>query len=460
MSFSILAMFLLVGFASAAITFSNVPTLSQTDSSFNITVTSDQNETITFSGLDDITEGSETITFTVPSDITVNASEAQIVTINYNVQSGFDFEFSKLYSTDLEANGTINDLVSQELSFEVNDEACSVADNGNLDINIKDIMVINGFGDDEDWFPLDEIEVEIEVENNGDEKINDIVLEWGLYNTNTGKWYIDDEEKDFNLKDGDEEVITINFKLDDDIDDFEDDDDYVFYAWVTGEDEEFDDDETCSSESESIDMIVERDFVVLYDITIPEVVSCGSDVQITADVWNIGERNQDEVSIIVYNQALGLNNEVVVGDVDAFEDESFTFDFQIPKDVEEKTYLIKLKVYDEDNDLFENDYDDRESTFNAVLKVEGSCSSDAKAVVSANLVSGGQAGKDLVIKATITNTGEDLTTYSLNAAGYTEWASSAQFDQSTVILSAGSSQDVLITFNVNSDAIGDQLFDL
>ena len=40
-------------------------------------------EARTFSGLEDITEGSETITFTVPSDITVNASEAQIVTINY-----------------------------------------------------------------------------------------------------------------------------------------------------------------------------------------------------------------------------------------------------------------------------------------------------------------------------------------------------------------------------------------
>ncbi len=458
MTFGILATLFLISFATAAITLSN-PTLSQTETSFDVTVTSNQSETITFSGLEDITEGSKTITFTVPGDVDVNASEAKVVTVDYVVDSGFDFEFGKIYSTTLEANGTVNDLVSQTLSFDKGDVCESIEDNNNLNVRIKDISVESKFGDDEDWFPLDEIQVEIEVENNGDERINNIEVEWGLYNTHTGDWYIKEDVKDFDLKDGRDEIVTISFKLDDDVDDFEDDDDYEFYAWATGEDEDNNDDKTCASDLESIDMIIERDFVILYDINIPETVSCGTDVQITADIWNIGSRNQDDVFVTIYNKDLGINDEVIIGDIDSFEDETFTFDFQVPKDAKEKTYAIKLKVYDEDNDIFEND-DDVESNFDAITQVEGGCTGGAEVLVSANLVSGGKAGQELVIRATITNTGDSLATYLLNAAGYTPWASSAEFDQSTVLLSAGSSQDVLITFNVNKDALGEHLFDL
>jgi len=460
MTFGILATLLLISLTSAAITFSTVPTLSQTGSSFNIDITSNQNETITFSGLDSITEGSEAITFTVPSDLVVFEGITQTVTINYNVQSGFDFEFGKIYSTDLEANGTVNSLESQELEFEVNDEACSVADNGNLDIRIRELDVESGFGEDNEWFPLDQIEVEIEVENNGGDDIDDIEIEWGLYNRDTGKWIVDDKESDFDLKDGKDETVLITFTLDEDVDEFSESDEYVFYAWATGEDTDNDDEDTCASDLENIEIIVERDFVVLSDITAPEIVSCGAEVQITADVWNVGEDDQDEVYVYVYNKELGLAEDVVIGDIDAFEDDQFTFDFIMPEDSVEKTYGIKLSVYDEDNDLYENDYDDDEANFNVIIKVEGSCSTGAEAAVSANLLSGGQAGKELVVKATITNTGDSLTTYSLSAADYTTWASLAQLDQSTIVLSAGSSQDVLITFDVNKDSIGEQLFDL
>ena len=47
----------------------------------------------------------------------------------------------------------------------------------------------------------------------------------------------------------------------------------------------------------------------------------------------------------------------------------------------------------------------------------------AKASVTAVLESGGEAGKVLVVRATITNTGKKTAYYSLNVAGYTGWAS-------------------------------------
>ena len=66
----------------------------------------------------------------------------------------------------------------------------------------------------------------------------------------------------------------------------------------------------------------------------------------------------------------------------------------------------------------------------------------------------------MVIRATITNTGEELATYNLNAAGFAEWASSAELDKSIVVLTPGESDDVLITLQVNKGVEGDKLLNL
>jgi len=362
-------------------------------------------------------------------------------------------------------NVTINDTLNninwtlyklQVLAVE-NAETCKYSDNGNLDISIEDITVDVGYGKDTEWLPLDEIIVEVDVENNGDEKINDIVVEWGLYNEETEDWIIEEEESDFNLKDGDRETLTLTFTLDD-VKDFEDSGNYVFYVWATGEDTELDEN-TCVEDSESIEVIIESDFVIISDLTTLETASCGSEVFISGEVWNIGDNDQDDVKIIAYNKELGLNKEITIGSIDAFDNEPLEFTFQLPKNLEEKIYPIKLTVYDEDNNVYEGDYNDEKSVKDLFLKVEGSCSV-AEASVDAALESGGQAGKLLVVKATITNTGDKTTTYLLNAAGYGDWASSASLDKTSLTLDAGESEDVLITLNVNNDALGDKLFNL
>ena len=121
------------------------------------------------------------------------------------------------------------------------------------------------FGDDDEWFPLDEIEVEIEIENNGDFDIDDIEIEWGIYDTNSNKLIIEfDDEKDFNLKDGKDEIITVSFQLEDDLDiDLDELDDgkhYRFYVTATGiiddSDSPNDGDETCASGFDSAEIVI------------------------------------------------------------------------------------------------------------------------------------------------------------------------------------------------------------
>jgi uncharacterized membrane protein len=71
-----------------------------------------------------------------------------------------------------------------------------------------------------------------------------------------------------------------------------------------------------------------------------------------------------------------------------------------------------------------------------------------------------KADKQLVIKATIENTGDKTTTYLLNTAGYTEWATLATLDKTSLTLDAGESEDVFITLDVKKEALGANLFNL
>jgi hypothetical protein len=379
-----------------------------------------------------------------------------------------DAEFWAAITSDPSLRETLNITLTVTEPEPQEQDFCSYDDGvsenpGDLKVEIKDISVTNGFGDDEEWLLLDEIEVEIEIENKGDYDVDDISVEWGIADESMNEWVIEmDEIDEFNIKDGDEEKLVITFRIDDDLDiDLDElEGSYYLYVRATGEVDDDTNPMTCASDSEAVSIEVESDFVILTDIEVQEVVQCDTEVQITADVWNIGDRDQDEVYVIIYNKELGINEKIEIGDVDAFEDEKLDALIKIPSDAEEKTYSLKLTVYDEDDDIYENDYDEEESIFNVFFKVEGNCGSEPNAVISASLESGGKAGQPLVIKATIVNTGDDSTTFSINAAGYTEWASSAELSQSTVLLNAGDSINVLMTFDVKKDVSGEKTFNI
>jgi len=386
-------------------------------------------------------------------------------------------EFWAAITSDPSLRETLNiSLTVTEVIIEPEDpeeiEACKLVGEGSLEIDITDITVINGFGDDEEWLPFDEIEIEIEIENtNDDEKIKDITIEWGLWSEETNEWVIElDEVDEFDLKKDSDKIITVNFKLNKkklevDLDELEEGD-YILYVIANGEEQEDTEFDVCSFNSEAVKIFIESDFIILNNFELNgfplendvavESVQCNTDIEITADVWNIGDRDQDDVYIIVYNKELGIINEKIeIGDIDAFEDEKLVFNFKVPQDLEEKWYNLEFRIYDEDDDLYENDYDDEQAEFLISLKVEGSCIIEPQINVIPNVESGGKAGEELVIKAIITNTGDDdLVTYELDVVGYTDWAELISIEPSTITLNAGESKDVLITFNVNNDASG------
>jgi len=370
------------------------------------------------------------------SGLSIQVNSGETLTLRW---FGYDFNgvTNEFHIKDLVILGTV--ISDAEEPSDITECSTTGDASGDLDIKIKDINIMSGFGDNEDfWYPLDEIEVEIEVENNGDEDMDDIEVKWGLYNVDKDDWVIDDEESDFNLKDGQDETMYINFELED-VDDFEDDDEYVFYVWANGEIDDDDDTPVCASDSQNIEITNDDDFVVLDNINFPTTASCGSEVQITADVWNVGDSDQDEVKVVIFNSELGINEVVEIGDINDFDNEVLDAFVEIPSDVEEKTYAISLKVFDEDNDVYKTDEDNDESEYIIRITLD-SCFVSSTALVSANLESGGEAGENLIVKSTIINSGTSSATYTINAAGYAEWANSVSIDQSVFTLDAGASK--------------------
>jgi len=211
--------------------------------------------------------------------------------------------------------------------------------------------------------------------------------------------------------------------------------------------------------------------VVIDEDSYPSPINafCGETVSFDADIYNIGDEDfEDQIKVILVNKELGLTvNEIVQGDLDEAEKTDVVLSFKVPSDaVENNQYILKMQVfydYDKDDDVYDEVSDE---TFEALLKVSGNCASGTSigeagtASVSAVLESGGKAGEEMVVKATISNKGTTTATYTLNAAAYSTWASSASLSSSVLTLSPGNSEDVLITINVKDSASGDETFNI
>ncbi len=489
---SVFTFVFLMSFANAAVDFTNV--VGQTQS-----VAQGKTATVSFtleeSGYGNLTN----MSFNVPFDLTSGANTltsassvtGMVTTLNQSVTSGtmtltFNVPSTQVlgnYTGNLNLTGTYTSLVNYDIPISINVTSqhpqeildCQTIGNpGNLEIkNIEftnEGLQYSNFGEDDDsWFPFEEIEVEIEVKNDGNYDIDDVSVEWGIYSLEDGDWLIDiDEENEFNIKDGDKETFMVTFTLDDnldiDLDEFvENMDNYRFYVVANGviddNDSPDDGEDTCAYAYESSTILIE-DFVVLDNIDLPDTLSCGETVTVTADVWNIGDRDQDEVSVIVSGREsiLGFNQIIEVGDIDEFDRQQISFTFTVPQNIDEKFYALKFEVNDEDGDVFENNDDDL-SEFTVPFKVEGNCGGVLTDIlVSASLESESKAGKEMTIKATITNNGNELRTFTVNAAEFASWAEFISQDQNTIVLDAGQSKNILFKFDIKRDVLGTQTF--
>jgi len=404
---------------------------------------------------------------TIEFFVSLNETLAGVLTITPqdNIK---DLDFNKEYSGSF----LVWDDISEKKTVTVkvsNSDFCKYSDINYLNIEISDWSVA-GYGDDDEWFPLDTIEIEVEIENSNNHDLENVEIEWGLYDEENEQWLFEvDDEDEFDLDEDEDETITFSFTLDKsvDLDDFEDlldTGNIKLYVRATGTVDDssssYNNEKTCVYDTENFEVIIEKDFVILKNLEMPNSISCNSQLQISGEVWNIGSKDQDDIEVKIVIPDLDIEEYIEIEELKKdFDKEEFSLTLELPEDVQAGSYTIKFFVLDEDGDIYEADNDDELSTFSQTFTVVGDCSA-AKVKVNATLYEGGKAGQPLTVKATLTNTGAKSATYLINIAGYNGWADSYELSQSSVTINSGNSADVLITFNTKKGIQGDQLFTL
>ncbi len=459
----------------------NLIAAADSDVTFNpadLTITGKQGETVTTTftisndhpgtltdlsfNFSDLTIDSKTITKTnLNTDLTPDseiAGEGElIVTLNITIPSNQEIgiytgtaDFIATLSSELNINRgkipitlTVKAKPSQTLNF------CEYENPGQLTLNIEDINVESGFGnDDEYWYLFDNIEVELSVENKGDWDIDNIEVRWGLYNDVLEDFIIDEKENDFNLDyDDDEEILTITFKLDKKIKKYNDGD-TTLYVWATGTIEDndagaFDNQDTCVQDSYETNIKTGDKFVILDEITFPEIVSCNEKMTVSFNVQNIGDKKQDDIFVAISNPELGISKIIEIGTVDDFDKEEISTLIQIPAGAEEKLYDLEFNVLDDDGEIFENDEGDK-AKFLIPFNIEGDCqATTSEPIITATLDSEAKVGQELIIKVSVTNKGKNASFITI-AAGYDLWAELINIEPSVVTINEGETKQIIL----------------
>jgi len=443
------------------------------------TIPSDSNQTtitVTNNGNTDLTNielsassGFEVTFNTTGFNLNAGQSASVLVTRTTSLNSlKIGSNIITITATAGDANGTSNSVVLTALkNFYVG------SNEGKLRVFDIRSDTLSGFGsDDEFWYPLDEVEVEFRVENNGNWDIEDIVIEACLYDISSERCVLDEDDMDisndeFNLDLGDDQRVRLTFVVNPE-DLRAGNEDYTFFISAVGDiddrDSPINGEETGTSNSKDIEIRTREEFIIIDNAQFTNSVSCGETVGMTVDFWNIGDTDldNDEVFVLAYNRDLGINEVIKFpSGIDSMEYERVSLNFNIPSNTKEAQYLISMTAYDDENlgtnSIFENSEND-ESKYNVPLNVKCSSPSGNKDLsIAASLDSEAKAGKEMSVRVTLTNTANLIRSFVIEPTGYDSWAEVSELPSTMTVVPSGTGEGV-IKFNVDGGASGTKTF--
>jgi len=409
------------------------------------------------------------------------AGNEEIVDLIIPETVGFDFGNNLIV---IGGTGTFgSNSVSDTATFSVEQAFCRAGRvGGNLEIT--DVKVDNdGEGKDDEWLLLDIIEIEVQVDNNGDDDIDDVFVEIALYDSD-GNNQVNDldfensDEEEFDvgrIKDGKDETVTFVFRIPADVEDGSYKLAVKAYSDDLGEDIECTDISGDLSDDIFEDISIDREddegkFIAFENIVLtPSTATCNEVVTLTADIFNIGDEDQEQVKINLFNTQLGLSDSIEIrNDLDQGDDDSVNFDFVIPADTQDGTFQLRLSSeYDYKNGNYRESSDDDRVVLLSVLGCSGSVggtgigtgsSGTNFAAITASLQSDAEAGEELVVRTTITNLGSNSATFIVDVQDFESWADLDSVSSRVLSMGAGESREITLRFNVDDDADGSESF--
>ncbi|PIN90789.1 hypothetical protein COU60_00400 [Candidatus Pacearchaeota archaeon CG10_big_fil_rev_8_21_14_0_10_34_76] len=331
-----------------------------------------------------------------------------------------------------------------------------------------------GDGNDNSWEFLDEVDLEIKVQNNNDDD-TDVIIEFALFDSNGNNIaddldYLpesdgdsgDEQEISINIDNNDDETVNFVFRVPADVDAD------TYKAAIKVYDDDAGERISCLDSFTSLShstyqeiKIVEKDkkedFVAIEDFNFPNELACGETLSGSFSVFNVGKDDQDRVLITLENSELGLDRTFELRDLDKGDDEEVDFIFNIPENVESKTYSLKFTP--------EFDYK------NGVYKLEGNefvrpltifgCggTTPLTAVVTATpSTPTPKAGESLTVNVVVTNTASVAKTFTIGASAYSSWADLKSISAQALTIGAGQSATLTINLDIKDSAEGSNTF--
>ncbi len=292
-------------------------------------------------------------------------------------------------------------------------------DESDLSINV-DIT-----DDDEDFYPGDEIEIEVDVENEADDEINNIIVEAILYDTTDGKRLSTVESNDFDLDENDEKTVDLTLEVPEDIDT-----DNKMIVFVSAY-EDGNDDDNCDWEYNSgLDFKRRTHDLVVNQVTLtPETVKAGKTVEAKIEVENVGDRDEENVYIKIKNSELRIDKKSEIFNIEEYQkddDDEYTatVTFTVPADAKSGKYDLEVNVYDKYHQLYESG-----SAFATLIVEATTIVTQPSTTGTATITIEGtpekiEPGKAVSIPVKVTNTASENKEYKIMFNNIADWAES------------------------------------
>lgn len=199
--------------------------------------------------------------------------------------------------------------------------------------------------DGDDFNVLDEMTIEGDVENKGNQDL-DVIVEAILYDLDDNNKIISVESDSIAVDKSEQESYDITMIVPND-QDIDPDHTYILYIKASDDGNE---DQYCNYDSIEVNLDRENDQAIINSFTItPTVAQQGSVVSFRVGAENIGTDEQKDSYIIVKNDELKLNLKSNLFDLKKYDksgnDQVETFAFTIPVDAVVKDYQIEVVVY-------------------------------------------------------------------------------------------------------------------
>ena len=409
----------------------------------SFTITNDGNETlsnlaISLNSTSTLTDGTNTITINFNQTSIQNFlnQTSETITVNATIPSDFDIG---TYKAIIDLNG---DSITKTASFDivVDPNVCSDGKKGN-DFSVD----IQNPDSGDDFKPGDLMDIEADVSNDGSDDM-DVKVEASLWDMDKGKKiaYVRSDEQNID-EDSDE---TFNLELQLPYTGFDADNNYKLFvkAYESGNE-----DDNCNYESQSQNLELEDDEVIIEKFTLtPNIVNCGDQVTAAVDVLNIGTNDQDDVTVKILNTELKLDKSSSAFSLDQYgdsdEDMTETFIFTIPETSQEKDYLITAAVYSDGPSNSQTQSlkimcEAAQQTATTTTSTTGSLSTPLT-LRSASI------GSTLPFSYVITNPSAQSQTYSLELTPLGAWASP---QSQTVTVGAGQASSFTLNVPISTN---------